>query len=418
MSRQDHRHRPALRRRLGPLLLAWLAGCGGRAADLDTWAGTVDTLPDGIVQVSNPATGLWDSARAWRVEQDLRIGRAEGDAGPDLFGNIMALAVDPAGRIYVLEHQAQEIRVFGPDGRHVRTLGRKGGGPGEFQDARSLAWDRNGNLWVVDQRNNRYTIYDSAGVLLRTLPRPATGVRRNWAGGFDSAGRLHDIGTVFERVESRPGYQAASGPREVLYRLDSTGTVTDTFPVPRYEGEWFDGVGTQGTTTMRFRVPVPFTGQLAWIFDPRGFFVAGITDRYRIAWLGLDGDTARVIEQDYNYVPVTDAQATAAIEDLARFPGMRGNVDRSRLGRHHPAFHYFALDTGGHLWVRVLLPPERRPSDGTAFDVFDPEGRYLGLVVTDVPVSPPFVIEDDRFYGVTRDEFDIPYVVRAHIVKP
>lgn len=368
--------------------------------------------------VTSPGTGVWDSAETWRVREDLRIGRAEGGVTADLFGRIGALAVDPAGRIYVLEHQAQEIRVFAPDGAHVRTLGRKGGGPGEFQDARGFTWDRDGNLWVVDQRNARYTVYDTAGVLLRTLPRPATGVYRNWEGGFDREGRLHDIGTVFERVVQRPGYQAASGPREVLFRLDDSAAVTDTFPAPRYETPSFEAVITQGTSTMRLRVPVPFAGQLRWLFDPGGFFVAGVTDQYRISWIGLNGDTARVVEREYVPVSVSDAEAAAEVERLERMPGMEGKVDRARIGRHHPAYQYFTLDASDHLWVRVTLPEEDHPEHGVAFDVFDPGGRYLGRVTADLRAQPPLVIESDRLYAIVRDELDVPYVVRARIVKP
>jgi len=40
------------------LFVLLLAGCGGDDAG-EHWAGTVDTLPNGAVRVSNPATGVW-----------------------------------------------------------------------------------------------------------------------------------------------------------------------------------------------------------------------------------------------------------------------------------------------------------------------------------------------------------------------
>src|SRR5512134_3205390 len=99
------------RARFLPLLplLPLLACSESRGAA--TWSGSIDTLPSGTVVVTNPANGLWDSSTAWRVVEELRIGALEGE-GPDLFGEVSALEADAEGRIYVLESQALELRVF------------------------------------------------------------------------------------------------------------------------------------------------------------------------------------------------------------------------------------------------------------------------------------------------------------------
>lgn len=49
-----------------------------------------------------------------------------------------AVAVLPDGRIAVLDAQAQEIRIFAPDGEHGGTLGHRGEGPGELADANGM----------------------------------------------------------------------------------------------------------------------------------------------------------------------------------------------------------------------------------------------------------------------------------------
>jgi hypothetical protein len=49
------------------------------------------------------------------------------------------------------------------------------------------------------------------------------------------------------------------------------------------------------------------------------------------------------------------------------------------------------------------------------WDVFDGEGRYLGVV----PMPPRFtprVFLGDKIYGVQRDEVDVQYVVRVRVV--
>ena len=49
------------------------------------------------------------------------------------------------------------------------------------------------------------------------------------------------------------------------------------------------------------------------------------------------------------------------------------------------------------------------------WDVFDAEGRFLG-VVTMPPRFSPRSIVGDKIYGVFRDDLDVQYAVRMRIV--
>lgn len=53
------------------------------------------------------------------------------------------------------------------------------------------------------------------------------------------------------------------------------------------------------------------------------------------------------------------------------------------------------------------------------FDVFDPEGRYLGRARSDLRLAlyPDPMILDDLIYAVAMDEQGVPYVVRMRIVR-
>ena len=84
---------------------AFGACSGGDSAD---WAGTV-TDSAGITIVQNPAEGVWNTNSGWGVEEQLRIGTADGD--PDyMFGSIAGIAVSSDRSIYVLDTQASLIR--------------------------------------------------------------------------------------------------------------------------------------------------------------------------------------------------------------------------------------------------------------------------------------------------------------------
>ncbi|HXF95250.1 MAG TPA: 6-bladed beta-propeller [Gemmatimonadales bacterium] len=364
------------------------------------WRGTVDTLASGTIVVHNPATGIWDSASAWRIDEELRIGSAEGDDAL-AFNQIADLEVDRVGRIYVVESQTQEIRVFDSAGRFLRTIGRKGRGPGEFQQAIGMEWDPAGRLWVVDQGNVRYTLLDSAARVLGTRTRPLSGwFTWRWQGGLDSTGLVYEW---YRKPDPTGG--------DVLLRYDTAFKAADTFPLPAYEGEVFK-IEESGR---RIWASVPFTPALSWIFDPRGYVWFGITAPYRIYQRRLEGDTVRVIERAYEPLPVTSEDRDSVIARLDWFTKQGGKVDASRIPRVKPAFDSFFLDDRGYLWVDPVTPKE---DEGRVFDVFDPDGRYLGRARANVRLAGQPVFRGDYLHATTEDESGIPYVIRARIIRP
>lgn len=391
-----------------PLLslgLSLAAACTSADAPADArWQGSVDTLPSGTVVVHNPAAGIWDSAQAWHIREDLRIGSAM-DEGPEMFGAVTSVAVDASGRIYVLDGQAQEIRVFDRDGAYVRTIGRKGGGPGEFKSAVAVLMRPGGtDFWVVDYGNARYTRFDTAGRQLETMRRPFAYTSYPWRGALDTAGHVMEQNIVYATPE-RPEH-------DVLVRFDEAGVPADTIDLPMFEPEVFVVNNAAGLPMMS--MTVPFTPRQVRLFDPRGYVWSAINDRYRIAQRAFAGDTVRIVEREVQAREVTDAEADEAEASLKEGADPRLRIDRSRFGTTHPLFWTVLLDDSHHLWVRSdAAEPERRGD----FDVFDSAGRYLGRVGSDVALHGSVVpqVIGDRIYGVVRDSLDIPYVVRARI---
>jgi sugar lactone lactonase YvrE len=390
------------------LLSLNLAACGSDARPTaGEWTGTVDTLASGTVVVRNPAQGVWDEASAWTVEEELRLGTADGD-GPELFGSIYDVAVDPAGRIYVLDQQAQEVRVFDAEGAYLRTIGRKGGGPGEFEHAVGMRWDSEGRLWVVDTRNARYSAFDTAGVYQTAERRESGFTRVPWIGGFDGEGRLWDSAM---RFDAKPGEHS-----EILvaFRADPDAPAPlDTLWLPLQQGEVYTILNEHGLP--RMSAPVPFSTRVEWHFDPaRQHLWSANTGRFRIALQNVRGDTLRIIERSYEPLPVTAEDRRRAIEEYSWFTEQGGRIDASRIPSVKPALGRFFTDDQGYLWV---WPTTTSEDAGPVLDVFDPEGRYLGRVRLPFPVGylRPLIV-GDRIYAITQDELEVPYVVRARIV--
>lgn len=376
-------------------------GCRERPGS-GAWTGTIDTLPNGTVRVRNPATGIWDSAAAWRIVEELRIGRAEG-TGPDVFAAIHDLAVDHYGRMYVLDRQLQEIRVFDASGQYMGMLARKGSGPGELKFATGMEWDATGRLWVVDPGNARYSVFDTTRALVATHRRPIGGYEFAWSGGFDVVGRLHEWDAV------RIGTQS----RRVFIRLDDTVEPADTFSLPDYEERYLE---LRRGGLVRVIRSLPFGVSLVWRFDPRGYVWFGITDRYRIYQQSLHGDTLRIMEREYTRLPVTAAEKAEAMEELRSFIEQGGKVTPADIPDEKAAFRAIFIDDRGYLWVQPIVDGEET---GKIFDVFDRDGRYLGQARSDAAVRPfpaSPVFRGEYIYAVMVDELQIPYLIRGRIV--
>jgi hypothetical protein len=385
-----------------------LAACGESGA-ADVWAGTVDTLPSGRIVVSNPAEGIWDrTGTPWEIREVLRIGTMEGE-GPDLFGSIVALEVDAAARLWVFDRQANELRVFGADGVHVRTIGRKGGGPREFNQVIGMAWGPGENLWVVDPSNNRFSIIDTAGNFVKSLPAIGGWIISPWPGGFDAEGRFYTYVPI-------PDADGETRLHMVQYAVDSTLVPLDTIPTPRYggEGNFFEIRSDRGF----MRATVPFSPGLRWRLSRSGTIWAVLTGEYRMFEITFAGDTLREITKAYAPLPVTGADVDSAITDLDWFTRQGGKIDRSKFPSVKPAVEQLHPGEDGTVWIEPVV--ETAGASGRVLDVFDERGRYLGRVDLPFPLAayPRPVFHRDRIYGVTRDELEVPYVIVAEVVKP
>ncbi|MGH7573752.1 MAG: hypothetical protein ACREM1_01285 [Longimicrobiales bacterium] len=300
--------------------------------------------------------------------------------------------------MFVLVGQSNEVRVFDRTGAHVHSFGRGGSGPGEMRSAALAGWGSEEELWIVDPANGRYSVFSPAGDFLAAYRREISFSMSPWPGAVDKAGRILDVGI-------RQGERSL----RALVRVDPGTASADTFPLPNYEGGQFHLLNAAGLP-MR-SVSIPFAGQLIWRLDPRGYVWSSVTDRYRIVQQNLEGDTLLIVERAADPIPVTAEERKAALDGLEDFVAAGGRIDASRIPSTKPLLSNFAVDDRGYLWVAV----QGSDAEEAAYDVFRPDGRYLGAVSTTTrlafwPVPPIF--SDAFVYGFTLDEMGVPFLVR------
>ena len=203
--------------------------------------------------------------------------------------------------MYVLDGQAQEVRVFAPDGSFVRTLGRRGSGPGEFNGAFGVILHRADNLWTVDSRNARYQVFNHSGTLLRTHCRPIGAVLYPFLGGMSKQGVLYD---VFPNP-IQPGVV-----HYVFAAFDTSAVRFDSLPPLVFDR----GALVPLRSTALFSV-LP---RLVFRFDGRGFIWLGLNDQYRIHQRSLSGDTVRIVEKVARRAELSNLERDAIVEDLRK----------------------------------------------------------------------------------------------------
>ncbi len=393
------------------LVVAWIAvvGCGDAGSRSD-WATLRDSLPSGTVHVTNIPVG--NVSLTWTLVEELRVGSLDG-TGPDVFGNLKGLVALEGGGFAVLDSQVQELRVFGPDGAHVATHGRKGQGPGEFADANGLMLGPNGHLWVPDSRNGRMSVFDPADGFIESFPFADGNYGWVWNGAMVDGSRIH-----------RPWWD---GTRRQMRVYDLTMTLVDSLPLPSDgpEDEEYDPRNQPGTFYLGqgggyMLYGIPFFADEVSFIDSRGavWSTRDGDPEYRMARWEPGGDTTLVVETRRPAVPVPEVERDSVIGAMRQLLADRGanrQFDWSRIPTVKPAVEGVFESVEGNLWVQTPAA-----DGGVLFDVYSGDGGYLGtaglgpgLIGLSDQVDP--VVRGDSTWLIVTDEFDVDYVVRARI---
>ena len=340
----------------------------------------------------------------WRLTETLRLGGSE--TGPTSFLYTKSIEADAKGRIYVYDRKTQDIRVFAPDGKFLRVIGRLGSGPGEFRDAEGIAFARDGNLWVRDDANARFSVFSGEGVYEKGWTMTFCSSSGPWDPQFDRAGRIIDRDCVV--APGRTSKSAVLGYHTDMSRVDTLSDEPQCGAPALAEAGWWS-VRTARGGSMRSipYAPVPLTALTA-----RGeIWCAPNSAKYEIIRLRPGAaDTAR-ITRAVPRVPVTTAERDSIIAEIES-KGPTG-YDFSRIPKEKPAIDRLTVDDQGRLWVR-----HTNARGAIAFETFDAAGRILAtaeLGVYNSIVQHPFVVRGDNVYAVVLDGDDVQHVVRFRI---
>ena len=198
----------------------------------------------------------------------------------------------------------------------------------------------------------------------------------------------------------------------LFVRWSGRGALLDT-EVSRPDGERYHGT-VSGRSIMR---SPPFGREFGVVASADAWYY-GSMDRFEIEEYSPEGDLRRIFRREVENRPVTPELEGElrdwALERYGRMPApVLDWIMSMPVPETMPAHGTdLATDDDGNLWVSEY----KLPTEQTSWAVFNPEGRFLGVV--DTPANG-FVthIGSDFVLGVWRDELDVEQVRMYRLIK-
>jgi hypothetical protein len=297
---------------------------------------------------------------------------------------------------------------------------------------------RDGRLLLWDTGNWRINVYSPDGDVLMQWLTPS-GSSGNAVSTYarailvDTAGRIITRRTIFNArdIRNRP---------TVWLRYRSDGTLIDTLRAPIAARE-LPELSANSERAM-FTREVPFAPKRIVTVSPLGYLIAGLPDRYAFE-IHQPGRPVVSVRRDVKPEPVTRAERAEArreVEERMRKTDPTWRWNGPDIPGVKPVYADIHVGLDGRIWVAVLPevsprvggtsggggvgPPSRRapPTVETGrdaprpalYDVFEPDGQYLGQVQVPAKVST-VVRRGDQVWGVAFDDADVPRIKRYRI---
>ncbi len=333
-------------------------------AQVPVWKGKIYKDGD-VTVVQNPKEPKYQG-EILALKEDLRLG------GPDVkgdcaFNQIQTIAVDAQENIFVLDYKESNVKVFDKNGKYLRTIGRKGQGPGEFDGPAVMGFDRaSGALLVLESGARRISCFDPQGKFIKAMS-----LKGIWGLGM----RLDSLGNIYVM-------EAVLGQNEGHYLVKKFSPDLNLIAVLAQAPSLVKPTGAANP----FR-PIPY-----FQVDNKDRLIYGYPKAYELQIFGSAEKTVGRILKDYDPVEVTAAEIEEQKKDNPPSIPLE-------FSKYHAAFRRFIPDDEGRLLVQTF---QRSKSPRSyIFDVFDPEGRFIGTVSM---AENPVVMKKGRLYSLEEDE--------------
>ena len=354
-----------------------------------------------------------DAACSLGNEPTFYVGQSEDDAG-QWFSRVLGVARLSDGSVAIADDYSMEVRIFDPEGAHVRSMGREGEGPGEFKRL-WLMWRLPGDtLWVGDYRPWRYQVYAPTGEWIRTVTPDPPYLNPPHGGGVLANGiSINTRGEITESADfSAPELRHVEAHAADGKLLGIVGTVAG-----RTFGEVDDGSLNYRLSPWFDSSPsIDAAGRTVIIANGRDPEVRVLDDEMRLRL---------IIRWDNPGGEVTAGHIQAAREAERRRAMENGEISRyeeANLSPNRPAADVFPAvssvqaGTDGTVWVWRYQRPGA--AQEPRLMAFDPDGEFVCHMATEENDFRMLEFGADYVLGVHENELGVQHVAMYDLSRP
>ena len=342
---------------------------------------------DGIRFIQNPDFPK-DGRIRFELSEELIIG-GEDASEEGVLNRPQYLDVDSDGNIYIMDWGDVDIKVFTPEGRLTRTIGRKGQGPGEFDTPASFKISKDNTIFLLSGRQRRISILNLTGEYISGF-------------GVDGFSSNMDIDS-----SNRVYYSLMLPPEETL--TEDNQEVENRFALNRRDvagqnkiklGEFKEKIITRRAVKTESGISVrsgvsrnAYT--TVWVVGPEDRIYIGYNKEYQID----------VYDPDWNLI-FRFGRTFTPIKHPKYKPEFGGP-------EYYPAFSERRkfFDDLGNLWL------EQYTAEGVeehVYDVFSSEGIYLKQILVPETIH---LVREGKAYSIISTEEEYLVVKRFRMIE-
>jgi len=326
------------------------------------------------------------------LSRDLILGESTGDS----FGTLLQVDADSKGNIFVGDWMNAMVWVFGPDGRRLTTLGRRGQGPGEFRAVHQVEVGRGDSVYVFDGNSYRLTVYSPSPEwkLAYTIRvTPAQDVPLHFFVPSDPAD-----GFLFTFKNSAAGTLS-------VHRVDETGSLD---PRQLLMGQATEtAVKHTGTSVVKTAPLYRRRALVGLTSDDQLYY--GWSENISLTFYDLDGKELSIYRANAEPLPVTSRDISYELRDASKL--RREALKSVEPPATKPAVETILIDDRSWIWM------DRYSADPTVSEWWvsvreNGVGNARFTLPDEIKLQ---TIRDGHAYGASVDDEGFPTVVRFAI---
>ena len=352
------------------------------------------------------------SAPQWRLSApDFEVGGFAADSASEL-ANLGGVTVLDNGNVVIGDRVAPFLKIFDPDGKPLRDLGRFGQGPGEYKYVYEMDWCAPGELSVfdVDRRVHRYT-GDMTFLSTELVSLDAIGGGTGYNRDCHPNGLQVVTGWGDFRAQFKAGLFEATAPVVLLRGREVVRDFGQRLSSQRLGSVRADGSPAGSGPHPFGRATVVALGSKHVYIGDGGGYEIEVYDLSgnplpSIRWTGPD------LRYDQDLVDQLPRNAVADAPEESRAGLRRWYAEMPELDQL-PAYDRILVSDTDQVWVRHFGRPG---AVGEEWVVFGPDHELAGRLRMP-PRSKLWEVRGDRLIYSVLDELDVPIVRISRIER-